>query len=195
VDNVEAGTAESVYSKENVVQQYPLKFDVNCSGLTNHALEVQCPGALAELTNFMQSSPIHKPEHTRPYCVYYQNFISGHGARSFWESVADGRTLRPGDMIVFCQDTTRVTKGMQHIMVVAQQPEFDQTGWAECKIYDSTGIPHGIDDTRLARDCDGVGTGRVGLRIDQAGKLLAFKWGAADGVPLAVEVVAARLKP
>jgi len=189
--------AESVYSKNNTICEHPslLKYEVNCSGLINHVLDSQYPEALQEIKDYIIRVDDRKGyKNGLPKCLQYYSFFKENTLKKYWEVVDDARKAQAGDVVLFCDNTERVTKFGQHIMLIAGKPKIHEGSRIICSIYDSTGKGHGGNDLRSRDGDNGAGEGVIGLNITGIGAVAQIQWNIADESTGHQNVVIARVK-
>jgi hypothetical protein len=192
---VHSDIAESRYSKTNIINEFPtIKYEVNCSGFINYALNTQYPKAIQEIKNFIKSTEDNGSPEVTPWCLHYFKFFQDKKNKEFWEYIDDANNLEPGDIIVFCENTEKITKSGQHIMLLASAPQCTGNGWNTCNIYDSTGNGHDFDDPRGRNNISGIGEGKIALQVNSDGTIGSIKWSPTSKMPINATVAIGRIK-
>lgn len=147
------------------------QFFYDCSGLVDYALGVARRSAVEAL-------PISRPDAGRPLAEDYEHYLRladggiGDGA---WEPVIKVAALLPGDVIAWLVTPDSESRDTGHVLVVLERPRPNPRHPGEwlIQIADSTTMPH-ADDSRVGYD--GLGTGLIGLDVDDFGRPSGFFW-------------------
>lgn len=170
---------EVVWPSEATIER-PAVCYADCSGLINAVLKRAYGLEEAELERWMGGK--------RPLAATYASVIAD--GRGF-VVVTRAPDLLAGDIIAI--DYEEGNKNTGHTMIVAgaavemaadSVPMVQGTRQWAVPIIDSTGSPHGKDDTRLVRGADGktetvtgLGMGTLRVYTDSAGVIVGHTWG------------------
>jgi hypothetical protein len=119
---------------------------------------------------------------------YVQLFNELDGSQSGWTPVRRVADLRPGDVVAWTYHHPTNSNG--HAFVVAAAPTRDGAGSWLMSVWDSTGTPHGPNDTRRSNPKNlpgangkpsGLGRGTVRLDTNTDGTLTNVHWSASSG--------------
>ena len=178
----------TVYSHTTLVDEAALRFEFDCSGFVGYLLRRVAPQARRELVAATAKRPLAK---------HFVSFIEGlpPKAKGRWTRVDDARALQAGDVVVWIRAADSKSTNTGHVMLVAGPPTRRDGTTLNVPIFDSTALAHGRTDKRAAGSPNGVGRGAIALRIDRAGKPLAFRWSPTGRYKYhETEIVLARVK-
>lgn len=170
---------EVVWPSEATVER-PAVCYADCSGLINAVLKRAYGLEEAELERWMGRK--------RPLAATYASVIAD--GRGF-VVVTQAQDLQAGDVIAIDYEEgnkntghTMIAAGAAVEMVADSVPVVQGTRQWAVPIIDSTGSPHGKDDTRLVRGADGktetvtgLGMGTLRVYTDSAGVIVGHTWG------------------
>ena len=164
-----AAMRTSHYQHRTSVDEKDGSFDYDCSGFVDYALGRVLPAALAAL-------PVTTS--TRPLAADIERHLEtiGDSGADPWRRVPTVADLAPGDVVAWLATEDSNTDDTGHVMIVNGSPTPDPNGagrWL-VPVADSTVDPHG-DDSRHD-DETGLGTGTIGLVVDEHGHPTAFAW-------------------
>ena len=93
-----------------------------------------------------------------------------------WQALARVDALSPGDVVAWQATEDSTTGDTGHVMVVLAAPALNSARVAEwlVRVADSTLSPHALDSRHPGTT--GLGTGTVGLLVDDRGAPTAFYW-------------------
>ena len=93
-----------------------------------------------------------------------------------WQALARVDALGPGDVVAWQATEDSKTGDTGHVMVVLEAPTQNSGRAAEWLVWvaDSTLSPHALDSRHPGTT--GLGTGTIGLRVDEGGAPTAFYW-------------------
>lgn len=163
------------------------EFFYDCSGFVDYALTHSRPLAARALPITASAG--------RPLAQDFQRYLHGLDqgkASDTWASVPTIDAVRPGDVIAWLKTPDSKSRDTGHVMIVLESavPGRDAHEWL-FKIADSTANPH-ADDSRGGSD--GLGTGTIGLQVDDRGRPIGFFWrGGLSPQPKLTEVALGRL--
>jgi hypothetical protein len=175
-------TKESTYTHSSTVDEGAGRFDFDCSGFVDYALERVLPDAFAQLQSATRPRPVA------------ESFVSFFAApRGQWSRVARAADLAPGDLVAWLKPPSVVSTNTGHVMIVAERITVGPTE-VIVPIIDSTETPHGPTDARTARMATGVGAGTIVLLVDAAGAPTGYRWSNERySAPLTTTVALGRL--
>lgn len=190
---VNFGIAKTKYSKANLIDE-SFSYNVNCSGFISHIIDSQFPKALKEVKDFIKATEMdNRKSNVIPFCLHYYRFLQSYHPKQYWNVISKAKELSCGDMIIICEDDTKITSRGQHIMLIASEIKFTDNTWAACQVYDSVRYGHGLDN-RSPDGINGVGEGRIALRVDTTGEITEVKWGPSDAATTYSKFSIARVK-
>jgi hypothetical protein len=93
-----------------------------------------------------------------------------------WQALARVDALGPGDVVAWQATEDSTTGDTGHVMVVLEAPTPNPARAAEwlVRVADSTLSPHALDSRHPGTT--GLGTGTIGLVVDESGAPTAFYW-------------------
>ena len=140
----------------------------DCSGLLDYALGRVRPANLKPIPH----------TNARPLAADIEGYLHRGltGAIDAWQALARVDALGPGDVVAWQATEDSTTGDTGHVMVVLQAPTRNSARAAEwlVRVADSTLSPHALDSRRPGTT--GLGTGTIGLVVDQNGAPTAFYW-------------------
>jgi hypothetical protein len=173
-ERVFKNTRHTKYQHKQFVDEATGTYDVDCSDFVSYVLSRVAKRHLALIP---KESWWPVP---RAY-KYYEFFAAlPTDATQGWRRVERLEDARRGDIIAWqLAGEIRKTHDTGHVWVVAETPSSPGGQLMAVRAYDSAAMPH-YDDTRILPDGtfqDGVGEGTFHLRVDEAGKPVAFQFG------------------
>ena len=161
----------TVYTHTTSVDESTGQFDFDCSGFLGYALDHADPNALAKLRAGTQE---------RPLAEDFYSYFAVHG--SGFTSVSRAIDLRPGDMIAWLKPSDVGGNNTGHAMFVRAPVKVSSADAHEVlvPIADATSTPHGHSDSRYADGSTGLGTGVIGLMVDDNGAPHAYRWSGGE---------------
>jgi hypothetical protein len=146
----------------------------DCVGWTTFLLEHAATTAAASLR---QQTRVTDP-HRVPSPTRYAQFMSGLAAHptAGWQAIANVADIRAGDLLAWYPESNNPDEA-GHAVVAAGPVQRQSDGTYALVVIDSTGTPHGPDDTRRTDRRDlpladgrpsGLGVGTIGLVADPA---------------------------
>jgi hypothetical protein len=176
---VNNGKKTFLYSHKNKYDTN--QFEMNCFGLINYLLSTcEMTLALKEIQDFNNTQ--------NPVPIHYVDFFNSNHSKQ-WTIIDDASHLKPGDIIAYKSNNSKPDIG-QHIMIVADFIEINQSSHITVPIIDSTKILHGPDDTRLKNG--GIGQSNICIELHNH-KWDRLKW-YPNGKTLYRTIAMARLK-
>jgi hypothetical protein len=186
------------YQHRNVENAAAGTYFYDCVGFVTYALSQAAPTADATIRRAYNIAPNRVPAPGR----FVSLFGTLDGSQPGWEPVATVASLRPGDVVAWSYDTATSSNepghdhaSRGHAFVVASVPQPSGTDSYLVQVWDSTGTPHGPNDTRRTNPKNlpdaggkpsGLGTGTVRLDASPDGSLATVHWSPTSGpVPAA----------
>ncbi len=159
----------SVYQHQTDVDETVGRFNYDCSGFIDYALQKIDPEAYAQL-------PISKPHSKRPLAQdFYTLFSHPTSKASHWTQISKVGNVRAGDIVVWLRPPDSDSNNTGHVMVITGQPTASsQSNEFLIPVIDSTSSPHAQDSRH--RGQTGLGTGVIGVIVDSQDKPIAFRW-------------------
>jgi cell wall-associated NlpC family hydrolase len=166
-----AAMQTSHYQHRTDVDEQTGSFDFDCSGFVDYALGRALPADLAALPVSTSSRPLAADIER-----HLQKIRDGGGAADPWRPVPTVADLAPGDVIAWLATEDSTTDDTGHVMIVTGSPTRDPSGTGRwlVPVADSTISPHAHDSRH--DDASGLGTGTIGLAVDEHGEPVAFAW-------------------
>ena len=142
----------------------------DCSGFVDWALRKVRPAEVAPLN---RANTAHGPL-AEDYEQYLRQVAKGNG-NSWWNPAPTVAKLQPGDIIAWLTTPDVQSRDTGHVMIVLAPPVPDRKRAGEwlISVADSTTFTHAKDSRKVA---DGLGTGTVGLAVDQSGLPTGYFW-------------------
>ncbi len=141
---------------------------LDCSDYVDHLLEVANPSAYHSLVRSTGSD--------KPTSEHYYHFFTGltYKPRHYWNKVDSVSELRPGDILVFRNQSNSHTGVSGHVMVVMKKPTRIQNAFL-VRVADAAASGHS-QDTRLPHT-SGIGIGTMQLKVNPStGRPSAYAW-------------------
>lgn len=145
-------------------------YDLDCSGFVDYVLARVAPAALGELRAATVKRPLAK---------HFVDFLAAgnrSAARTTWERIARVNELSPGSLVAWRKPDDVTSTNTGHVMIVAASPTQREDGGWLVAVLDSSGSPHGKDDTRKKRRATGMGRGTMVLETNASGAPVAYRW-------------------
>ena len=156
------------YQHTTSVDENSGSYFYDCSGLLDYAMGRVRPADL---------KPIPRTN-ARPLAGDIEGYLHRGltGAIEGWQALARVDALGPGDVVAWQATEDSTTGDTGHVMVVLQAPTRNSARAAEwlVRVADSTLSPHALDSRHTGTT--GLGTGTIGLVVDQSGAPTAFYW-------------------
>lgn len=161
----------SYYSHTTYMNESTDTRRTDCSGFLGYALNRVAPDAYAKIPH---------PNTYKPLANDWYNYLSTRYTTAStqdsarWRRITKAIDLKPGDVVAWLQPEANTDENTGHVMVVSGYPSVGRSGEVVVSIVDSTTKPHANDSRGTTMT--GVGTGRIGLKVDSTGKPVAYYW-------------------
>ena len=161
----------SYYSHTTYMNESTDTRRTDCSGFLGYALNRVAPDAYAKIPH---------PNTYKPLANDWYNYLSTRYTTAStqstprWRRITKAIDLKPGDVVSWLQPPQNTDENTGHLMVVAGYPTAGRSGEVIVPIIDSTTAPH-TNDSR-GTSMTGVGTGKIGLKVDSNGNPVAYYW-------------------
>ena len=156
------------YQHTTSVDENSGSYFYDCSGLLDYAMGRVRPADL---------KPIPRTN-VRPLAGDIEGYLHRGltGAIEGWQALARVDALGPGDVVAWQATEDSTTGDTGHVMVVLEAPSRNSVRAAEwlVRVADSTLSPHALDSRHTGTT--GLGTGTIGLVVDENGAPTAFYW-------------------
>jgi hypothetical protein len=183
------------YQHQTRVDRTAGSYRYDCVGFVSYALKQAAPQAWESAFKALDIKPGRIPSPAK-YRAFFASLAEK--PQSGWQAVTKVSELRPGDVVVWEQET-KTASG--HAVVIGGIPVAGPDGAWVVEVYDSTASPHG-DDSRpndlraevLATkgQRSGLGRGMMAFAADPAtGTLTGYRW-SPKSKPNTVPIAAAR---
>ena len=156
------------YQHTTTVDESSGSYFYDCSGLLDYAM------------GRARAADLQPIPHTkaRPLAADIEGYLhrGPTGPIESWEALARVDALSPGDVIARQATEDSTTGDTGHVMVVLEAPALNSARAAEwlVRVADSTLSPHALDSRHPGTT--GLGTGTIGLLVDDRGAPTAFYW-------------------
>jgi len=181
------------YQHRNVERRGVGTYFYDCVGFVTYALGQAAPTAQATILDTFHVRPGYVPSPG----LYVRLFDALDGTQPGWAPVRTVAALRPGDVVAWSYRAASSSnepggdhRARGHALIVGSVPEPSGPGSYLVTVWDSTGTPHGPDDTRrtnrknlpdAAGRPSGLGSGTVRLDAAPDGALLTVHWSPTSG--------------
>jgi len=128
--------------------------------------------------------------HNSSYNNHNQQLVQRVHHCLLWTSLPYVHQIQPGDMLVYKKENRKPGENTGHIMIFDEEPVLDSGHNAphhhqhhlqyRAFIIDSTQPPTHAHDTRKDGR-SGIGRGMIWLDVDEAGRVISFRWNSASG--------------
>lgn len=160
----------SVYQHRTDVDEATGRFNYDCSGFLDYALQRIAPKAYAEI-------PISKTISKRPLAEdFYWLFSSATKTSSHWERISQASHLRAGDIVAWLRPMDNDSLNTGHVMLVRANPSVNprQPDEILIPVIDSTTSPHAQDSRHEGQT--GLGSGVIGVIVNNKSEPIAYHW-------------------
>lgn len=150
----------SNYRHRTSVDEASGRFDYDCSGFIDYALQKISPEAYAEI-------PVSKASSKRPLAQdFYSLFSHPPQQASHWERIRKIRHVQAGDLVAWLRPIDRDSTNTGHVMVASAKPTInpEQADERLISVIDFTTSPHAQDSRRDGQT--GLGTGIIGVIVN-----------------------------
>ena len=156
------------YQHTTAVDEGRGSYFYDCSGLLDYAMGRVRPADLTPVPHIK----------ARPLAADIEGYLHRGltGPIEGWQALARVDALGPGDVVAWQATEDSTTGDTGHVMVVLAGPTQNSARAAEwlLRVADSTLNPHALDSRRPGTT--GLGTGTIGLLVDERGAPTAFYW-------------------
>ena len=156
------------YQHTTAVDEGSGSYFYDCSGLLDYAMGRVRPADLTPVPHIK----------ARPLAADIEGYLHRGltGPIEGWQALARVDALGPGDVVAWQATEDSTTGDTGHVMVVLAGPTQNSARAAEwlLRVADSTLNPHALDSRRPGTT--GLGTGTIGLLVDERGAPTAFYW-------------------
>ena len=174
------------YQHNTQVDEANGSFKYDCSGLLDYALSRALPDSLHALPHDTSARPLAGDIER-----YLRRGLSG--SVNGWRAIVRVDELSAGDVVTWLATEDSKTGDTGHVMVVRSEPVRNSKRPHEwlVEVADSTLSPHARDSRHEGET--GLGTGTIGLVVDDRGAADAFYWkGAISERPKSTEIALGR---
>ena len=174
--------SQTRYQHKTSVNSTAGTYFYDCVGFVNYSL-----GQSAQIANTEVRTTEHIPSGRIPSPAHYLEFFQQLSTTQYpgWQPVSKVADIQPGDILAWVNEPNNVDeKG--HAVIAAGPPQQVSANTFQIAVIDSTGTPHGPDDTRITNPHNllgpngkpsGLGIGTIGIDADPAnGKPVAIHW-------------------
>jgi hypothetical protein len=161
----------SYYSHTTYMNESTYTRRTDCSGFMGYAINRVQPDAYAKVPH---------PNTYKPLADDWYNYLSTRYTTAStqstprWRRILKASDLKPGDLVVWLQPDGNTDENTGHLMMVSGYPYQGRTSEWIVPIMDSTTAPHASDSRGTTMT--GVGTGKIGLKVNSEGKPYAYYW-------------------
>jgi hypothetical protein len=156
------------YQHTTTVDESSGSYFYDCSGLLDYAM------------GRVRAADLNPIPHTRarPLAADIEGYLRRGltGPIEGWQPLARVDAMGPGDVVAWQATEDSTTGDTGHVMVVLEAPAQNSARAAEwlVRVADSTLSPHALDSRHSG--ITGLGTGMIGLLVDDRGAPTAFYW-------------------
>jgi hypothetical protein len=119
-------------------------YDFDCVGAVDWFLANAAPKAKAAMSRAEHVRPRHVPTPTKMY-----DYLSSSASRQHFTRIRHASNIQPGDVFILEGGVNHDNNPFAgHAMIAASGPLLLSDGTWAVTVYDSTGDPHGADDSR-----------------------------------------------
>ena len=156
---------------------------VDCVGWTSYLLSNSAPTANASL----RAGTGVTNKHFVPTPLKYETFFNSlaNKPQPGWSTISSVANLQPGDIMAWQPESNNTGPTVGHAIVVIGSAVQQQDGSYAVPVMDSTGTPHGPNDTRRTDPRNltdskgqpsGIGIGTIGFSVNGSGFPTAVIW-------------------
>jgi hypothetical protein len=176
------------YQHHNQESEIDHSYFYDCVGFVSYSMRRAAPTAWATTQDTLKIRAGFVPSPGR-YVSLFDKLDAGTNLAG-WAPVTSVAALQPGDVVAWSYDRRAATKpgsASGHAVVIAATPTRSGPDAYSVLVYDSTGTPHGPDDTRRTNPANepdpggrpsGLGEGTIGLVAAPDGHIAAVQWSA-----------------
>jgi hypothetical protein len=161
----------SFYQHQTDVDEASGRFNYDCSGFLDYALQKVSPLAYAQL-------PISKPKSRRPLAQDFYNLFSSRSTKSssHWQHIRKLNNVHAGDVVAWLRPIDNDSNNTGHVMLVKGEPRLNPQRNDEIliSVIDSTSSPHAQDSRRKGQT--GLGSGTIGILVNRKSEPIAYRW-------------------
>jgi hypothetical protein len=161
----------STYQHRTDVYEASGRFNFDCSGFLDYALQKVSPSAYAQL-------PISRPSSRRPLAQDFYNLFSRRTTKSssHWQHIRKLNHVHAGDIVAWLRPIDNDSNNTGHVMLVRTEPRLNPQRSDEIliSVIDSTSSPHDQDSRHKGQT--GLGSGTIGILVDQNDEAIAYRW-------------------
>lgn len=176
----------SVYQHRTDVDESVGRFNFDCSGLLDYALQKIAPQAYAEVPVSISKRPLAQD--------FYELFSHSPPKSSHWVQVSNMSRVRAGDVVVWLRASNSDSHNTGHIMIVRAKPTVShQSDERLISVIDSTSSPHAQDSRSKTQT--GLGTGVIGVIVNSQDQPIKFRWkGGESKLQQKTDITVGRLR-
>jgi hypothetical protein len=171
----------TAYRHRTVVDEEAGRFEYDCSGFVAYALARVAPEALAAIPPSSKARP-----RAEDFARAFAELPTGaDGPPTPWRRIARMSEVAPGDVIAWPRPPEVDSTNTGHIVIVLEvlgaakrSKAVSSIGGAReilVRVIDSTASPH-ADDVRGEATTTGLGTGTIGIVVDEGGAPIGYRW-------------------
>ena len=173
----------TAYRRDTLVDEASGRFEYNCSGFINYALQRSLPDVFDLLV---------KATNARPRAADMVSAFSVPGPG--WRNVLISEVDR-GDVVAWTRPEGLSSRHTGHVVVVAGKADQRADGEWVVPVVDASESPHGRKDSRHGPGVTGLGTGAIVL-FSKDVQVAGYRWSTwADSPRHATRVVLVRFTP
>jgi hypothetical protein len=170
-------TQQTRYQHDIYIDEATGTYDVDCSGFVSYILGLVAPYHLDLIPRSGAETRLLAHDYFKFLSRLLKETVDG------WQPIPHLASAQPGDLIAWA--LPRVGHGdTGHVFVVVERPVAIGTDTMAVMAYDASDILH-YDDSRgpgLDQFRTGVGSGTFHLRVNRAGRPIAFQFGPGDPI-------------
>jgi hypothetical protein len=164
-------------------------YDFDCVGAVDWFLSEAAPQAKVAMSRAEHIRKLHVPTPTRMF-----DYLSSKASRRYFTRVRRAANIQPGDVFILKGGVNHDDNPFAgHAMVAASGPLLLSDGTWAVTVYDSTGDPHGADDSRRwdtrtqpsqanpSTLHSGLGFGTIAIHTTASGAPARMSWSVGVG--------------
>lgn len=159
----------TVYQHTDNIDPTTGVYDCDCNGYVAFVLQNTAKRHFAEIPK--------EASQPRPRAFEYFDFFASLPPSSSgrWERIDLLKNADRGDILAWRSPTVKAHEDTGHVVILAEAPALDPSGdFFTVRIYDSAAEAHFSDTRPSPAGATGVGSGIINLKIDGAGRPLAY---------------------
>jgi hypothetical protein len=176
------------YQHHNQESEVDHTYFYDCVGFVAYAMSRGAPTASTTSRDTLKTKKGYVPS-PASYVGLFDKINTG-ASLAGWAPITSVATLQPGDVVAWYYDASATSKpgsASGHAVIIGAPPTKTGPDAYSVLVYDSTGTPHGPQDTRLTNPANqknaagkpsGLGQGTIGFLVTPNGAISSVQWSA-----------------